>query len=337
MNNDIPEIVMRVLQGNQTEEEMHIFLQWYRASPENKDLFFRLKHIYELRKGGLNPDEIEMEASWDRLREKINMHPSLQAKVRSNRYIRIVRYASAAAIAILLIVAGIRVFHKDHQPVTWVEVCTGTHNEPQIIQLSDGSSVQLNASSRFRYPEKFNTKAREVYLDGEAYFTVAKHEGHSFVVHTDKQQVSVLGTEFNVLAYSSDPYTITTLVKGKVKLQTFDSESNLRNEVMMHPRQQVYFDKKVNETAVSVIDPTEATSWLKGVYSFKDTSLEEITRRLEKVYGVIIVIPDETYRNEKYTGKFFSYQTIAEIVDILNFKGEFRSKFSNDTIFLQKK
>lgn len=341
MNDDIQGILVRVLQGNQTEKDMCVFLQWYRTSQKNKDLFFQLKHIHDLRMGGLKPNEMEMEAGWDRLWEKIKKqsatHSSSPATVRNRRYTSIVRYAGAAAIAVLLIVSGIRVFHKGQDRITWVEVRTGTKDELQTILLPDGSSVQLNVSSLFRYPEKFNTKNKEVYLDGEAYFNVAKNEKHAFIVHTDKQQINVLGTEFNVHGYSSDPYTITTLVKGKVKLEMFDSKNNLKNEIVMHPNQQVCFDKEFNKTTVSDINTLEAISWMKGIYSFKDMPLENITSRLEKIYGVTIIIPDETHRKEKYTGKFFSHQTMEEIVDILNFKGEFRSQFRNDTIFLQRR
>lgn len=341
VNNDIPGILVRVLRGTQTEEDMHVFLQWYHTSQENKDLFFQLKHIYDLRKGSLRPDGVEMEASWERLWEKLKKqsatHSSSSGTVRNRRYISIVRYAGAAAIAILLIVVGVHFFHKGDGQIVWVEVRTGAKSEPQTIRLSDGSVVWLNASSLFRYPEKFGSKNRQVYLDGEAYFSVMKSERQAFIVHTDKQQVNVLGTEFNVLGYSSDPYVITTLVTGKVTLGTYDNENNPKNKIMMHPSQQVYFDKQSHQTTLSEVNTLDATSWMKGIYSFRDAPLEEITRRLEKIYGVTFIIPDEADRKEEYTGKFFARQTVEEIADVLNFKKQFRLQFSDDTIFLQKR
>lgn len=341
MNNDVPEIVVRVLHGIQTEEEMHVFLQWYHASQENKNIFFQLKHIHDLRKEGQRPDGIEMDTSWERLWEKLKKrsvtHSPSPETVRRRRYTGIVRYAGVAAIAVLLIVADIRFFYKRHDRMIWVEVRTGAKSKPQTIRLSDGSVVWLNASSLFRYPEKFGTKNREVYLDGEAYFSVMKSELQVFVVHTDKQEINVLGTEFNVLGYSSDPYTITTLVTGKVKLGTYDNEKHLKSEIVMQPNQQVYFDREFHQTTLSEVNALDATSWMKGIYSFRDAPLEEITRRLEKIYGVAIIIPDEVNRKEKYTGKFFSHQTIKEILDVLNFKDQFRLQFSDDTIFLRRR
>lgn len=342
MNNDIPEIIMRVLLGNQTEEEMHVFLKWYNTSKENKDFFFQLKHIYALQKGGLRPDEIDIETSWDRLYVKLKKQSitTLQSPktIRNSRYHAILKFVGVAAVIVVLVVAGIRVFHKANDgQIEWIEVRTGAGSEPQIVMLSDGSVVCLNSSSLFRYPEKFNSSNREVYLDGEAHFSVKQDKRHVFIVHTDKQLINVLGTEFNVQGYSSDPYTITTLVTGKVKLNTYDAENHLKNEIVMHPNQQVYFNREFQQTTLSEVNSQDALLWIKGIYSFRDATLEEITRRFEKIYGVTIIIPDDTARKEKYTGKFFTYQTINEIMDVLNFKNQFRLQFNNDTILLLKR
>ena len=338
VNNDIPEIVMRVLREDRTEEEMQLFLQWYGLSQENKMLYFQLKHLYDSRKGGLKPDDHEVRASWERLSRKLNRDPFSfisPGKHPAKPYRRIARYAGVAATVLLLMVSGIYLFILQSNATVWTEVSTLVRSAPQTVQLSDGSMVQLNASSTLRYPVKFGKKNREVYLDGEAFFTVAKDKHRPFIVHNDKQAITVLGTQFNVLGYSSDPFTVTTLVTGKIKLGLFDSENNPISEMEMQPRDQLIFDKVTGETTLSVVDTGDATSWLDGIYAFKDTPLMDITRRLEKVYGITIQIPDETYRNERYNGTFFSNQSIEEIVEILNFKEEFVARFNNDTLILQ--
>ena len=340
MDNTISEILIRVIQGVQSEKEMHLFLRWYRDSEENKELFFQLKHLYELREDGGMPNEAEITASWERLREKLDNYPNarslassaVQAKKRSIIW----RYTGVAAIAVLIVVLASRLFQLQ-APVEWVEVRTDPKSEPRTILLSDGSTVQLNASSLFRYPEKFGKRTREVYLDGEAYFDVAKNKRGTFIVHTDKQRVNVLGTEFNVLGYATDPYTITTLVTGSVSLEVYDDENNRTKEIVMHPNQQVYFDKEHQRTILSNVESLDATSWIQGVYSFRETPLKEIARRLEKVHGVAFMIPEEAQQNEEYTGKFFLNQGIDEVAEVLNFKKQFRIQFSNDTIFIRGK
>jgi len=340
MNSQFEDIVIRVLENRQNQEEMQIFSEWYHASDKNKQFFFQLKDIYERRKGGFYPDENEIIHSWERLWEKIDKQPTPflipGRRSKSNWYASLSIRAVVAAIALVLVVAGIWSLMKDHQQLTWTEVRTAPRSEPQTILLPDGSTVILNASSHLKYPKKFRGKNREIFLDGEAYFNVARDERHPFIVHSYQQDINVMGTQFNVLGYSSDSYVITTLITGRVKLATFDEEKDVKNEIVMHPNQQIYFDKKKNEALISEIDPREAVAWMNGIYSFRDASLEEITQRLEKVMGIHFVI-DEELKNEKYTGKFFSHQSPEEIADILNFKQEFRIQFTDDTLLLQSK
>lgn len=333
MRENIDEIIVRVLDQRQSTQEMRIFLDWYNAADENKQLFFQLKDIYERRKGGLYPDDREISACWERLSLKMEREQSMLSVSRALIAVR----SLVAAVALVLIISGIFLFINPQEEVTWTEVRTTPRRSPRSIVLSDGSTILLNASSWLKYPEKFTGKNREVYLDGEALFTVARNERRSFIVHTDRQEIQVLGTQFNVQGYSSDPRTITTLITGKVKLATYDNNHQAKNEMMMHPNQQVFFDKLRNEVSVSEIDPSDAVTWIKGVYSFRDASLDEITRRLEKVLGISFVITDDADRIEKYTGKFFSHQSSQEIAAVLNFKGQFRPEFRNDTLFLLKK
>lgn len=339
MNNDISDIIISVLERRQTQEEMLIFSEWYSGSEENKLFFFQIKDIYERRKGGLYPDVKEISASWVRLRRKMEQpSPMVKQDWRNHfrRNSRVAIRAMVAAIILVLVVVGIRFLVGDSEQ-TWTEVRTSTRNAPQTISLPDGSTVVLNASSSLKYPDRFSRKTREVYLDGEAYFSVTRDERSVFIVHTDQQDVNVLGTQFNVQAYSSDPFAVTTLFTGKVKLATYANGKQVKNEIVMHPNQQIYFDKKKNEAFISEINPEESVTWQKGIYSFRDASLEDITRRLGQVMGITFIVSDETDRNEKYTGKFFFHQTPEEIADVLNFKGEFQIQFINDTLLLQPK
>ena len=336
----IDDLIIRVLDRRQTDEELQSFLDWYHTSEENKQLFFQLKDIYERRKGGLYPDEQAISASWGRLCHKMERQQATSTQLRrskqSNRHSRTATWAMAAAVFLALIVSGI-LFLTGREEVRWVEVETAPRSEPRPVLLSDGSTVLLNASSRLKYPEKFKGESREVYLDGEAFFTVAGDKRRAFIVHTEQQDVRVLGTQFNVQGYSSDPHTITTLITGKVKLLTYNRSHQLNEEIEMLPNQQLLFDKQRNDASLSRIDPSETVTWMSGVYSFRDAPLEEITRRLGKVTGIAFIVPDELAREEKYTGKFFSNQSSEEIAAVLNFKGQFRTELRNDTLFLLKR
>lgn len=341
MNNDVPEIVVRVLQGTQTEEEMRIFLQWYSISQENRGIFFQLKQVYDHRNGGVRLDVNEVEESWERLLDKLkkstgSSDSSLKEKKRIIRT-KLFRNVCAAVITALLLVTGIYFFCSRSEQMQWVEETTVANSGMKSITLSDGTMVLLNASTKLKYPQKFSEDERCVYLDGEALFSVKEDKQRSFVVYTDKQRIDVLGTVFNVLGYAEDPYTVTTLVNGKVKLGTFNSEKNVEDEMVMYPDDQAVFDKDLHHVSLSKVNTADVISWTKGVYSFRDTALEDICRRFEKLYGVTFVLPNIESRSEKYTGKFFAHQPVEEVVSVLNFKQQFQLTFHGDTIIMKQK
>lgn len=341
MDNEIQQIIIRVLRKTQDEDEMRIFMHWCNASQENKELYFQLKHLYELRRDGLMPDDIEITASWERLWKKVQAVGIKTSDVSTttllNRSHGLRRLLGVAAIVLFVIAIGTHFYLKQSRAIEWVVIITDPKSDLQTVLLPDGSSVMLNASSVFRYPKRFNPREREVFLDGEAYFDVADDTRRTFIVHTEKQRVNVLGTEFNVLAYASDPYTITTLISGDVHLEIYNNEDSLKSEIAMKPNQQVFFDKDLQETTIREVDPQEVTSWLNGVYSFKDTPLEHIARRLEKVHGVSFIIPREELRKEQYTGKFFANQTLEEVAEVLNFKGQYQIERDEDALYIRMK
>lgn len=335
----LPQIVMHLLQGNQTEEEMKTFLTWYHRADVNKTLFFQLKHLYDSRKGGLMPETDEIILCWDRLWKELisSSNPSYKVrKRRSRRFLpRMGRYAAVAAVSLAFIITvTFLISDYSSQQIVWNEIRTEAGATPHTIQLSDGSIVQLNASSSLRYPETFRGKKREVHLEGEAFFDIHTDKRRSFTVHTHNQSIQVLGTRFNVLAYAADDYSVTTLVSGKILLELFDTDHEQRKSLEMQPDQQFVWNKRSGEIRLSTVDSHDAISWLDGVYPFRDSPLLEITTRLERIYGITILIPDSSYRREQYNGKFFSGQSIEEIMDILNFKDEFQTHHQNDTIIL---
>ena len=328
MNNDIENVIMRILAGSEHVNDNKLFSEWYNLSEDNRVLFLSLKDIYDRRKGGIYPTNNEINAVW----LKINNTVTEKAK-RKKRQSTFAIISSVAAIAIVIVVLCIAFVKNNDVAVDWVEVKTNPRSAPKTILLSDGSEVIVNASSYLKYPRNFTAGKREIYLDGEAFFKVSKADNSEFVVHTEKQSINVLGTEFNVLAYSSDNSTITTLVNGKIKLETYGNDNTLIDEIIVLPNQQINFDRSINEATVSDIDISDAMMWIDGVYSFREASLCEITRRLGYVTGVTFIL-DEELIDEEYTGKFFYYQTPEEIIEVLNFKGEYQHKITNDTILL---
>lgn len=180
------------------------------------------------------------------------------------------------------------------------------------VVLSDGTKVWLNAASSLRFPLVFVGNERKVEMTGEVYFEVAKNPKKPFKVIADKQEVLVLGTHFNVMAYPNEKFIKTTLLEGSVKI-TKDNRS-----MVLEPNQQakVGFDNGVFR-AVNDADIAEELAWKDGYFQFNNTSLETIMRQLERWYDVDVQyigkIPDE-----HFTGRLPRNTNLSNVLKILS-------------------
>ena len=158
------------------------------------------------------------------------------------------------------------------------------------IVLSDGTKVMLNAGSELRYPVQFieSENSRSVFLNGEAFFEVARNEQHPFIVETVDMAIQVLGTTFNVTSYTDDFKSFAVLVEGKVaarnKLQDQASE-------MLSPNQKVFFDD--DQLQIKQVDVQKYVAWVQGQLVFVDDSFLVIKNKLERKYNITI---NNTYR-----------------------------------------
>ena len=158
------------------------------------------------------------------------------------------------------------------------------------ITLPDGSNVLLNSASSFSYPTSFkNQKERIVQLKGEGYFEVAKDKAHPFIVKTDQQSVEVLGTHFNINAYSDEPAIKTTLAEGSVKVST----SNGKSQLLSPGQQSILKQGELTRTTVNVDDEL---AWTKGSFHFSDQNIQSIMRQLSRWYDIDVqYAPDVNY------------------------------------------
>jgi transmembrane sensor len=182
-----------------------------------------------------------------------------------------------------------------------------------LLVLADGTKVWLNSESQLKYPTSFiEGETRKVELIyGEAYFEVSpsiKHNGAKFKVHTLKQEVEVLGTEFNIKAYKDEANIYTTLVEGKVVINNgFVSQK-------LFPSQQSNLNIKNNTIAISSVDVYSVISWKKGLFSFKGKPLKEIMNVLARWYDFNFEFTNSEVENIKFNGVLSKNQTIDEIL-----------------------
>jgi transmembrane sensor len=181
------------------------------------------------------------------------------------------------------------------------------------LVLSDGSKVWLNASSSIRYPTAFTSAERRVEITGEAYFEVAKDKTKPFRVFFCGSEVEVLGTSFNIMAYDDESATETTLVEGSVSLKNKAQEKRLK------PGEQGAIAAN-GAITTSVADIDEATAWKKGLFYFRDASVEEVMRQISRWYDI-----EAGYEGKiqvrQFTGKVSRNVNISELLNMLRYAG----------------
>ena len=337
--NDIATIIIHCLQGSISEEEMKMLIEWLKNKDENKILFFQIKKIYDLQKKDLFPTESEVQESKERLFSKIKRMADEKNKADSlikakQTRLSLLKYTAIAIIAVGLTL-GIQFILTPEEKTIYTELNIESAPRMGYITLPDGTEVFLNASTKLRYPDKFEKESREVYLDGEAYFDIMHNEKSPFIVHSSKQKIRVLGTKFNVMDYSDDDYAITTLVTGKINLTTIDETGESSPPILLEEDQQFFYSSTTKQITLSKTETDLSRTWVNKIYHFKNEPLKRIMSRLEKLYGIKISIINSALENTEFTGTFRLGQELEEVLRIINFEKLFTYEIKEDEIFIK--
>jgi len=217
------------------------------------------------------------------------------------------------------------------------------------IVLPDKSKVWLNADSKLEFPSNFsNAKQRIVKLTGEGYFEIYKDKVHPFIVQTDKQQVEVLGTHFNINSYKDEEATKTTLLEGSVSVRHADpehsgelrSKSDLlgknsvqyQDDVVLKPNQQATVTAN-NKIAVKQVDPSLAIAWKNNEFMFESQSMESIMKMVERWYDVEVIY-EGNKPAEKYSGTVSRFDNVSSVLRILESSGGVHFKIEGRKIYV---
>ncbi len=185
------------------------------------------------------------------------------------------------------------------------------------LELSDGTVVHLNSGTKIRYPVKFlKGKKREVFIEGEAYFDVAKDKAHPFIVNADKIAITVLGTKFNVSSYRADSEITTVLVEGSVNItNTLASEHNL----VLKPGMKGAWHKTQQSINMEKVDTHLYVGWIKGELIFRNSSFNIMAKTLERKYNVTIENKDKTLDEKMLTANFnVNMESIEDVLKAIS-------------------
>jgi transmembrane sensor len=205
---------------------------------------------------------------------------------------------------------------SDQKETMAMNVLEVPHGGEFNLTLSDGTRVWLNAESRLEYPVKFTGKHREITLSGEAFFEVAPNRQMPFIVHTEKINVEVLGTAFNISAYSDEQFQVLTLNHGSVEISGIPEIPG--SDYTLSPGQQFTLNKSNSKTEIKTVDPLLYSAWIHGSFVFNDETIEQIFTKLGRWYSINVLYEDEEIRNERLTGTLPRFGDLGTILNMIH-------------------
>lgn len=205
------------------------------------------------------------------------------------------------------------------------------HGGEYSLFLADGTKVYLNAMSSLRFPVQFTSDTRAVELEGEAYFEVAPN-GKPFIVSINEMQVEVLGTSFNISAYTEEA-SYTTLVNGSVKV--LSKQSGVSH--ILKPSEQAVFNAEADNFSINTVDVSLYTSWIEGKIYFKDQRLEDIMESLSRWYDMDVIYKDESAKNIRFGCNVDRYEEITPFLELLEKTNKVKITKEDKKITIQAK
>nr|WP_121273653.1 FecR family protein [Pedobacter schmidteae] len=201
------------------------------------------------------------------------------------------------------------------------------------VSLPDGTMIWLNAASTIKYPSSFQSaKFRRVYLEGEAYFQVAKDKEHPFIVSSNQQEVEVLGTHFNVNAYPDEPLTKTALIEGKVRIGKRDEKQMLTQDLILKPGDLAIMNQ--NKLAVQANADVQAeVAWRNGQFVFVNEPIEQIMRKIGRWYDVDIIYQGDM-TNKAFAGSVSRFDNLSSVLNMIELTNTVHFKMKGRSVIV---
>lgn len=311
------DILYRFFEGQASIDEMKWVKEWAEATDENKKLFRRERKLFNAMILLGRPGRTDI---------------STAKKKKGNTLIReFLKIASVVAITVGVTVAMFSLGKDKSDMEIAMQTITVAAGQRVNLSLPDGSNVWLNAGTTMRYPISFMKEKREIILDGEAYLNVAHNVNSPFIVRTYAMDIEVLGTVFNVEAYSGRNIFEASLMEGKIKVKLPEDEQVAQ---ILYPNNKATL--KDGKLVVSKIDDYNVFRWTEGLYCFKSKPFVDIVKDLERYYGVSIHMSRKAIEKERLTGKFLISDGLDYALRVLQkeITFQYQRDRENDVIYI---
>lgn len=295
-------LLQRYVEGDVTTEEIQAVVNWLDEGEENVREFMALHKLYDI--------SVLNQSGYGQAVRK--------AKGRIS-YRKIAYELLKVAAVLLLFWGGSALFNQPTEKVepTAYQTLYVPAGQRAELTLADSTKVWLNAGSRLTYPTNFEKGTRRIELDGEAYFAVAHNEKQPFVVKTERMNIEVLGTEFNVMAYSGSSSPEVSLLKGSVEL----SCSGIAGSYRLSPKETARLTS--GKLFVSSIDDYDRFRWKEGLICFNNETVKHIMDELQLYYDVQIDVQNAALLDNRYSGKFRTKDGVEQVLKVLQIEHKF--------------
>ncbi|GAB6865983.1 FecR family protein [Bacteroides acidifaciens] len=330
MSNLSEDIINKYLTGQCSEEELVEVNAWMKESEENARQLFRMEEIYHLGKFNQYADRKQMARAEKQLYKKLD-----EEKRKQNKILRMHRWMKyAAMIAVILVIgggSGYWLYQNGNNQHMMVAVA----NEGIVkeIILPDGTKVWLNNSATLKYPREFSEKARNVYLDGEAYFEVTKNRHKPFTVQSDAMRVRVLGTTFNFKCDKNYRIAEATLIEGEIEVKGNKEEG----QIILAPGQRAELNKNNGRLTVKQVDAKMDAVWHDNLIPFQKADIFTISKALERFYDIKIILSPDMRADKTYSGVLKKKSTIESVLKSLQNSISIDYKIVGNNIFISPK
>lgn len=322
-------VLLKVVENRAEDMEISQFEDWRNASAENAEIYEQFKKAYELSKFDMHSTE----ANWNQVVNKFSTgykvpdFIELPEPASTNRVIRLKPLLRVAAVITLVIGLSFLFKYIVFSPEQLIVSGNDLKNN-EAFELADGTLVYLHDDSKLRYSNKFGTKNRDVFLEGEAFFEVQRNEELPFQITSNKTTTKVLGTSFNVYSDESGNVKV-SVVTGRVEFFT-----NKRNKVELNAGQQGIYNPATKGISMEVISDPNFQSWKTGILTFRETSLKTVFEVLGQYYkSTFYFIGEESAMPDITTT--FDNQPLEAVLEELNLLSNTKTEFKNDTIYFK--
>jgi ferric-dicitrate binding protein FerR (iron transport regulator) len=359
-------LVARKLSGEATEEDQKELSGFFEEDKAYKEKYDLLKAHWENK----NDVRTDIDAALERIILRIEKDrgqsdeeaPVIRLAEERSGIRRYLSVLSKVAAILLICLGSIYFIYEKTKPDVSPEQAIAQNTDWQTKQtnkgarstifLQDGTKVILNADSKLRFPQNFSGATREIYLTGEAFFDVTHNASMPFIIHTDKMNIKVLGTEFNVKSYPEDSAYETTLIRGSIEVTLKDRPSD---RIILKPKEKLIVANLAFESApeaktslpsvhsqlsitglhyVSKTDSAVAeTSWVDNKLVFQDESFANLATDMQRKYAVSIYFSNEKIKEYRFTG-IFKEETIRDALNALQLTEKFNYKIAGNEVYI---